>query len=327
MYYTPIDDTYVVDVLKTTGVHQVLVDPKYPYWSDYPSMQRGGHARRRQRRTLNDSSSYNDTVGNAEKIYVMEEKYANDFNSFITVDQPDMFLVVRDVRDRLVITLPNSVHNLKIARFYLILHGRGGRGVGDSYGTLFFRQDQPHIDLFVFFSVFFSCFFLFLAVCVLMWKSKQAFDSQRSRHQRRLEMEHMASRPFAKVLVTIDHPNDLAPDSPRPTTRSMERGTTRSRLPKYTSKYSLSGSNTLSTLQSNSGDDNIRINPMALEPTDDGFAAVGTFFFQLPGGSTAPVKACLGSALLTMRVMYPNHPHLLPKPTLRRRASHNSVST
>jgi hypothetical protein len=50
------------------------------------------------------------------------------------------------------------------------------------FPTIFFhRQDQLHIDLFVFFSVFFSCFFLFLSVCVVMWKVKQAADLRRAR--------------------------------------------------------------------------------------------------------------------------------------------------
>jgi hypothetical protein len=51
-------------------------------------------------------------------------------------------------------------------------------GVGDvSFGSIFFRQDQLHIDLFVFFSVFFSAFFLFLAACGIAWKFKQNVSS------------------------------------------------------------------------------------------------------------------------------------------------------
>jgi hypothetical protein len=52
--------------------------------------------------------------------------------------------------------------------------------------------------------VFFSCFFLFLAVCVLIWKSKQAVDVHRTRHRQRMQMEHMASRPFGRVLALLD---------------------------------------------------------------------------------------------------------------------------
>jgi hypothetical protein len=82
--------------------------------------------------------------------------------------------------------------------------GRDGAENNVTYGNLVFHQDQPHINLFVFFSVFFSCFFLFLAVCVLIWKSKQAVDVHRTRHRQRMQMQHMASRPFGKVLALLD---------------------------------------------------------------------------------------------------------------------------
>lgn len=73
-----------------------------------------------------------------------------------------------------------------------------------SYGIVFSRQDQLHIDLFVFFSVFFSCFFLFLAACVVAWKAKQAADVRRARRRHVVEMLHMAKRPFASVTVNLN---------------------------------------------------------------------------------------------------------------------------
>lgn len=299
VFYSPIDDTYMVNVDEMTGVHHVSIDPKYPYSSSSSAFEPSKRRKRQANETANAGNS------SLEKVYLMEERMTKPgFHSFITVAQSDTFLVVRQVRHRLVITLPNTVHNLKIARFFLVLRG----AAPESSGAVFFRQDQPHIDLFVFFSVFFSCFFLFLAVCVLLWKTKQMLDTQRSRHQRRLEMEHMASRPFARALVAIDTPT--APDSPKPQPQKK---------PKHSaSKYLLAPP-----------DDGLHLNYLALEPTDDGVAAVGTFFFQLPGGTSAPVKACLGSALLTMRVMYPNHQHLLlSKNTLSRNSRRpSSVST
>ena len=66
-----------------------------------------------------------------------------------------------------------------------------------------FRQDQLHIDLFVFFSVFFSCFFLFLAACVVAWKAKQAADARRARRRHVVEMLHMAKRPFGSVSLLL----------------------------------------------------------------------------------------------------------------------------
>lgn len=72
-----------------------------------------------------------------------------------------------------------------------------------AYGIVFSRQDQLHIDLFVFFSVFFSCFFLFLAACVVAWKAKQAADVRRARRRHVVEMLHMAKRPFASVTLNL----------------------------------------------------------------------------------------------------------------------------
>lgn len=81
---------------------------------------------------------------------------------------------------RLIITLPHDKHDLSATRYYMALLAISSLPAQathlvpvPTYGTVFFRQDQLHIDLFVFFSVFFSCFFLFLAVCVVGWKAKQ----------------------------------------------------------------------------------------------------------------------------------------------------------
>ena len=46
------------------------------------------------------------------------------------------------------------------------------------------------------------------------------------------------------------------------------------------------------------------LHPIALEPTDDGVAVIGTVLIQLPGGGSAPNQACLGSVLTSMRQLY-----------------------
>lgn len=89
-------------------------------------------------------------------------------------------LVILFLFYRLIITLPHDKHDLSATRYYIALLAISSLSSQTThivpvpaYGTVFFRQDQLHIDLFVFFSVFFSCFFLFLAVCVVGWKAKQ----------------------------------------------------------------------------------------------------------------------------------------------------------
>ena len=196
-----------------------------------------------------------------------------------------------------MITLPNNIHRLKITRFYIVLQGVGSTADNETYGNIFFRQDQPHIDLFVFFSVFFSNFFLFLAICVMLWKLKQAVDARQSRHRRQQEMQHMASRPFAKadVLIEPELP-ELCPPPDNIQNPAAAHGARKGAqaIPKLSSKYSLnSNSNDVASLE-----DKPHVRHFALEPTDDGIAAVGTVFVQLPGGSCAPVRACLGSSLV-----------------------------
>lgn len=289
----------------------------------------------RQRRSTGDISAFGE--------YGFEHVTASSLNTYITISEKNTILVVRNVQFRLVITLPEKDHNLRVSRFYIIVQSRESpasqqQGSTDpqlrdkTYGILYFRQDQPHIDLFVFFSVFFSCFFLFLALCVMLWKVKQAFDARRSRQLREREMECMASRPFAKVLVLVE-PNDAGGSG-----GDDDFGVG---LDGFGFGFGGTGNNFMSTIYHRRGrlsrpmlrlhhpmelspshappprTPQLSVVPVAVEPTDDGVAAVGTVLFELPGAWQAPCHLCMGSTL-TMRITPPQVAH---KPTQRRRAS------
>lgn len=222
----------------------------------------------------------------------------------------------KNVRSRLVVTLPLDRHDLRTSKFYLIIYGQGdGRG-GGTYGNLYFRQDQPHIDLFVFFSVFFSCFFLFLAMCVLLWKFKQAIDTQRSRQRQQKEMLHMASRPFAKVLVLIEPESYVFSSTPVPRRRTKYSKVTsrnahhlptmtpvESNLPPLTIHKPIFIKVPLSPFD---------IVPIATEPTADNMVSLRTVVIQLPGDQSAPSKLCLGTGLTlqSSRTMNTGHQKL-----------------
>ena len=327
----------------------------------------------------------------------MGEIEAGRLNTYITVGQHNSVLVVRNVQFRLVITLPRDQHNLGSSHFFIILRSVQGEpnGVQSSErsidagfavnenptrGTLYFRQDQPHIDLFVFFSVFFSCFFLFLAVCVLLWKMKQTLDVRRTRQLQEREMECMASRPFAHILVLVEPPSDSVSSGdhgggggdilPNSFLTGSFGGLNRqrSKLGRYHQGGGLRGGNNqhqhleqymtsnpnsniiLSTggggdisaiVTSNSivalnsfsapvpvphhrpsGQRELGVVPIAIEPTEDGMAGVGTVVFQLPGGAAAPSHLCLGSALTTRISMPPSsHHHHHKSASVRRRTS------
>lgn len=263
VYFSPNDKTFVVDLNRETWFHEVKLDKNFK--------AHGNHGQYTQYQFNN-------------VYYYLRKEVASDTNKFITLEQVNTTLNVSDVRFLLVITLPLDVHNLEKSQFYMIIYGRGDAYSNQTYGKLFFRQDQPHIDLFVFFSVFFSCFFLFLAFCVLIWKIKQTVDTQRSRQQRAREMQHMASRPFAGVLVLVDH--EAAMSNPTPRKIRVNKPTARSpQLPE------------VNMIHPYVRDEHFSILPIAIEPTENGIASVATVVFQLPGGGSTTSKLCLGSAL------------------------------
>ncbi len=177
-------------------------------------------------------------------------------------------LLVRSVATRLVLFISRSEHDLKTNHFYLIFRGTSRTG---AQGKVWFRQDQAHIDLFVFFSVFFACFFLLLGAFIVGWKCKQVMDFRRSLEREAKARQTMASRPFATVYVALDRRPLLGEAAP------AARGVQEAPESEFSPV------------------------PVAVEPTDDGIACVGTLLVQLPG----PVIS-LGSGLMTMRVMYPS---------------------
>lgn len=253
MYMSPKDDTFVVETNSSTGAHIIKLDPRYRSNAEHPVDFEAG---------MNISSPF--SPANGGRVDSVSEKLAEGLASYITLTRNSSVLIVRNLTDRLVITLPQDIHDLGQTRFFIALKAT----THPAYGTIFFRQDQLHIDLFVFFSVFFSCFFLFLAVCVVAWKAKQAADMRRARRRHVVEMLHMAKRPFARITLLLG-------DGGQP-------------------------------------------RPIAVEPTDDGLAAVGTVFVRLPGGRSAPVQLAIASSLILLARVYPTN----NRPFLRRRSVH-----
>lgn len=156
-------------------------------------------------------------------------------------------------------------------------------------------QDQPHIDLFVFFSVFFSCFFLFLAACVLAWKIKQSIQDRRSRLRRKIEMRHMASRPFATVSVALDGPSGLVPGSAAAATTALPSNADDMHI-------EIVGGSALARYRRHAAASQatVPLSPIAVEPMADGSAAIVTVLIELPTEPQLPVLLALGSTLARM---------------------------
>lgn len=259
------DDVFKVTPNASTGMHDIDLDSRYII---VPPSE--------------DDKTYEN--GN---VYSWMELNAQGLRTYVTIPKNTTLLAIKGLKDRLVITLPQDRHMLDKTKFYIVLQALP---IGDispslpSYGMVFFRQDQLHIDLFVFFSVFFSCFFLFLAACVVAWKAKQAADVRRARRRHVVEMLHMAQRPFAGITIF------LGQSTPPCGRRGKPRRLT-------------------------SASD---VKPVAIEPTEDGIAAVATVFVSLPGGQSASTRLALASSLILLARQYPT----CGRAFLRRRSHH-----
>lgn len=174
---SPNDDSFIVNANKSTGYHDILLDAKYQW------------LQQNYDEDPNDAANFTPIITAGKRpegfgspqVFRVTDRMANDaaLSTYITLRQQNSLLRVFGIKNRLVITLPQHIHNLSGTKFFIAI--RAVNHAIFTTGMIYFRQDQLHIDLFVFFSVFFSCFFLFLAVCVVIWKAKQAADMRRAR--------------------------------------------------------------------------------------------------------------------------------------------------
>lgn len=282
IFLSPQDDALVVENSRDASHHDVYFDGKYHWLSDSDLIEpidvakeklsassssdgnfSYGHNRRMKSDITHDCSPLN-----LNSLFV-KDVHAKDLSTYVTLNKCNTMLRIYNLKNRLCIQLAHHIHNLSQTRFYIALKAVNGPA---SYGLIFFRQDQLHIDLFVFFSVFFSCFFLFLAVCVVIWKFKMAANVRQERIRHVNEMLHMAKRPFASIQLSVSNTGT-------PPRRRALRSTN--------SKHFLA----------TASHQNIR--PIAVEPTADNFSAVCTVFIRLPSnGKSSPTV--VGSALVVM---------------------------
>lgn len=289
LYMSPQDDALVVETSEENSHHNIYFDSKYTWFADYNSellepisIARkplsiltgqtfdGNFSFANNKRFLPDIT-HDCSPLNLNSLFV-KDVHAKELSTYVTLNKCNTMLRVYNLKNRLVLTLPQNVHNLSATRFFLALKASNGPA---SYGLVFFRQDQLHIDLFVFFSVFFSCFFLFLAVCVVVWKAKQAADVRRARLRHVVEMLHMARRPFASIHLSVS---------------------TQFSTPQHTRRRALRGSSSKYLASNNL--QNVR--PIAVEPVADNSAAVCTVFVRLPGNGKSSQNISLASALVVM---------------------------
>lgn len=83
-------------------------------------------------------------------------------------------------------------------------------------------SQHPRLNLRQFFITFSTCFLLLLVIAALLWKIKQKYDNYRRRQRLFVEMEQMASRPYAQALLEINR-RVLPVPAPQPAIRRRHR--------------------------------------------------------------------------------------------------------
>jgi len=328
VFMSPQDDSFIVETNETTGYHEIFLDNRYNWGPkikrehplnvalprhDNVTIQKlfsperrigggglGGGGGERIGANTYYVPQLQDCKSHGGHNFIVKDQHAKDLSTHVTLNHCNTLLRLFGLKNRLVLTLPQHAHNLSATRFFIAL--RASSGPEPSYGSVVFRQDQLHIDLFVFFSVFFSCFFLFLAVCVIVWKVKQAADLRRARRQHVVEMLHLAKRPFAQIFLAS---GSLDVDSPQPTSSSSSARAMRQRARQALLLQEQSAGDSQPVMHHSSRRQCSRIMMVAIEPTFDNLAAVGTVFISLPGRSRAPLSIALGSTLISYSRQYP----------------------
>uniref|UniRef100_A0A1I8HNH6 EGF-like domain-containing protein n=1 Tax=Macrostomum lignano TaxID=282301 RepID=A0A1I8HNH6_9PLAT len=161
LYLALSDRTFVVNnTVDANGFWSNLVSIDYQAAATLPRQPDG---RRRRRSVVSDPPVLSDRV---------LEVSANPYLTYVSLPVSGSILIVRNATRRVLITIPCQSYEFSLNKFYLVVQGVS-TDVNVS-GIVFFRQDQNHINLLVFFSMFFSCFFLLFGLVVLAWKARQA---------------------------------------------------------------------------------------------------------------------------------------------------------
>ena len=170
-------DMFVIRTNQTNGLHHAFLDSSFvqPQFANVSGLKENSTFDNDQFWWLSIDDG---TLANFElqaPYYLRERRIASVMPQYEAIDSLHEIAIFRKVQYRLEITIPYRMHDLRTTRFFLVLRGNGINDIGihDNFGYVLFRQDQCRIDLFVFFSVFFSSFFLFLCFSVLLRKIKK----------------------------------------------------------------------------------------------------------------------------------------------------------
>ncbi|CAF0747053.1 unnamed protein product [Adineta steineri] len=162
-----------------------------------------------------------------------------------------------------------------------------------THGFIKIYQSRMNIDLFVFFSVFFSSFFLFLSIGICFWKVKFAYEIHRRRRTLKHEYHKRMARPFAKIQLFIKPSTIISNDD--------EENFQQLSSPVVSSSVDIP-----LLLPSTRTDIDYSPHVVSVEPLRDQNNCYTTLLFHLPGDLSTQYRLCAGTTLAQLPSDYSN---------------------
>ncbi|XP_075678813.1 multiple EGF like domains 8 [Dermatophagoides pteronyssinus] len=216
LYMASKEDIFIIQNDPLNGFHQIFIDKKY---IDYDQNESStiDHVEIDKLIDFNNSSSKSSdqtsTIKSPYKMTLINLNELSSESSYFTMKNWYEIFIVKNVQNRLEITIPYRYHDLRTTRYYLMIYGSflndtDGDFIDKNQANIVVRQDQSRIDLFIFFCVFISCFFLFLSMSIMFWRLKQIIFIHHTRQLQQMELQLMANRPMATITILLDNDND-----------------------------------------------------------------------------------------------------------------------
>ncbi|CAF0729478.1 unnamed protein product [Adineta steineri] len=161
-----------------------------------------------------------------------------------------------------------------------------------THGFIKIYQSRMNIDLFVFFSVFFSSFFLFLSIGICFWKVKFAYEIHRRRRTLKHEYHKRMARPFAKIQLFIKPSTIISNDEEN--------------FQQLSSPVVSSSVDIPLLLPSTRTDIDYSPHVVSVEPLRDQNNCYTTLLFHLPGDLSTQYRLCAGTTLAQLPSDYSN---------------------
>lgn len=108
-------------VNKLTGLHDVWLDPNYNV--EYENYE--DEAILLEKNLKQNESIFQSFSSTILPVPVLKVKHLPSFGitTYLTITDPNELLIIQNLENRLIVTIPQEVHDLRSTRFYMILRG------------------------------------------------------------------------------------------------------------------------------------------------------------------------------------------------------------